>query len=223
MIQGKSTTQRRFWGSHRWGVCSDCCRLPPATDCAGEGGWGAVVGWEKVAPFQSWTPLKRSLTPRSPARRMSSARPSRSPRTSRSCCELLRRTNTTGQCRKEKNLLLFHVFFSVVNLNLFNCVHFLHSIFSHCTVPMIPPSPVPCPSPSRAGRASVKAHAASGTAWDASALWSPGLRKQPLPSIRSASDPLTPPPGTLASVPASQAQCSLPLPHTPSSVSCPSC
>lgn len=64
-----------------------------------------------------------------------------------------------------------------------------------------------------AGRVSVKAHAGSGTAWDASALWSPGPRKQLLPSTRSASEPLTPPPGTLASVPASQAQCSLPLPH----------
>lgn len=124
--------------------CAVIVAVPPhpTTDCAGEGGWGAAAGWEKVAPFQSWIPLKRSRTSRSPARRMSSARPSRSPRTSRSCCEPLRRTNTTGRCLKDKNLLLFHVFFSVINLNLFNCA-FSPLVISHCTVTTIPASPRP--------------------------------------------------------------------------------
>lgn len=53
----------------------------------------------------------------------------------------------------------------------------------------------------------------SGTASDVSARWCPGLRRPPLPYSHSASGPLTPPPGTLASVPASQAQFSFPLCH----------
>lgn len=101
--------------------------------------------------------------------------------------------------------------------------------FSHDIVLMAPasPPPLPCPAPP-ASRASVKACVGSGTAWDASAPWSPGLRKPPLPSTRSASEPPILPPGTLASVPASQAQFPLPLPHTLSDspvcvcVSCPS-
>lgn len=60
--------------------------------------------------------------------------------------------------------------------------------------------------PLRADHVSVKVCVGSGTAWDVSALWCPGLRRPPLPFSRSASDPLTPPPGTQASVPASQAQ-----------------
>lgn len=68
-----------------------------------------------------------------------------------------------------------------------------------------------------ADHVSVKVCDGSGTAWDVSALWCPGLRRPPLPFIRSASDPLTPPPGTRASVPASQAQFYFPLPHMVSS------
>lgn len=77
----------------------------------------------------------------------------------------------------------------------------------------------PRPSPVWADHVSVKACVGSGTAWDVSALWCPGLRRPPLPFSRSASGPLTPPPGTLASVPASQAQFYFPLPHLCPSVS----
>lgn len=63
-----------------------------------------------------------------------------------------------------------------------------------------------CPSPLWADHVSVKVCVGSGTASDVSAHWCPGPRRPPLPSSHSVSGPLTPPPGTLASVPASQAQ-----------------
>lgn len=65
----------------------------------------------------------------------------------------------------------------------------------------------------RADHVNVKVCVGSGTAWDVSVLWCPGLRRPPLPFSRSASGPLIPPPGTLASVPASQAQFYFPLPQ----------
>lgn len=80
----------------------------PSAVWAGEGGWGAAAGWGRAAPSLSWTIWRWSRIPRCPAPRTSSAKPSRSPRTSRSCCGLLRRTNMTGQ-----NLRSGSVFFQL--------------------------------------------------------------------------------------------------------------
>lgn len=78
--------------------------------CVGEGGWGAAAGWGRAAPSRSWMTWRWSRTRRFPAQRTSSARRSRLPRTSRSCCEPPRRTNTTGQPRQDpKSLHRFHL------------------------------------------------------------------------------------------------------------------
>lgn len=69
----------------------------PSEDCPGERGWGAVAGRGRAALFQSWMTWRWSQTPHFPARRTSSVKLSRSPRIFKSCCELLRRTNMTGQ------------------------------------------------------------------------------------------------------------------------------
>ncbi|XP_052317221.1 ARF GTPase-activating protein GIT2a isoform X11 [Oncorhynchus keta] len=63
---------------------------------AGGGGLGAVAGLGRAAPSLNWMILKPSQTLRSPAPRMSFARRSRSPRTSRICSALHRRTSTTA-------------------------------------------------------------------------------------------------------------------------------
>lgn len=76
---------------------------------AGEGGWGAVAGWGRVALSLNLMIWRWTLTPRFPAQRTSSARPNRSPRISRSCCELLRRTNMTGQ-NEMKGFCFFYQF-----------------------------------------------------------------------------------------------------------------
>lgn len=63
-------------------------------------------------------------------------------------------------------------------------------------------------SPVWAGLLSVRVYAASDIVWDVSALWFLGLKSLYPPCSCSAFAPLTPPPGTLASVPAYQAQSS---------------
>lgn len=73
--------------------------------CAEEWGWGAAAGWARAAPSLSWMTWRWSQTPRFPAQRTSSAKPSRSPRISRSCCELLRRTNMTASYPAQKEYM----------------------------------------------------------------------------------------------------------------------
>lgn len=130
----------------------------PSAVWGGEGGWGAVVGSGRAALSLSWMIWRRSPTQHFPARRMSSAKPSRSPRISKSCCERLRRTNMTGQDLKRNSLsgLVFFsfLFFAVISNSdfllhswlfcyLFSCVYllsfplffvcYLHSSSPHST------------------------------------------------------------------------------------------
>lgn len=219
-------------------LAADMTSELPSAVWAGEGGWGAAAGWGRAAPSLSWTIWRWSRIPRCPAPRTSSAKPSRSPRTSRSCCGLLRRTNMTGQNLRSGSVFFsFHFLGSILNLQflffhhnsvIISCLYLLSFplllvIFTlplHSTsTSIVSVSRCPRPSPVWADHVSVKACVGSGTAWDVSALWCPGLRRPPLPFSRSASGPLTPPPGTLASVPASQAQFYFPLPHLCPSVS----
>lgn len=76
-----------------------------------------MVGSGRAALSLSWMIWRRSPTQHFPARRMSSAKPSRSPRISKSCCERLRRTNMTGQDLKRNCLsgLFFLAFFSLLS------------------------------------------------------------------------------------------------------------
>lgn len=97
-------------------ISRDCGRRPDSSEyssevCTGEGGWGAVAGWGRAALSQSWMIRRWSQIPHFPAQRMSSAKPSRSPRISKSCYELLRRTSMTGQKRKDRHQIKFHLFF----------------------------------------------------------------------------------------------------------------
>lgn len=75
--------------------------------CVGEEGWGAAAGWGRAAPSRSWMTWRWSQTRRFPAQRTSFARRSRLPRISRSYCERLRRTNTTGQQREQRLFIIF--------------------------------------------------------------------------------------------------------------------
>lgn len=93
----------------------------PSEDCPGERGWGAVAGWGRAALFQSWMTWRWSQTPHFPARRTSSAKLSRSPRIFKSCCELLRRTNTTGQ-RVQRGSLSYLPFEAHILLQLMNLI-----------------------------------------------------------------------------------------------------
>lgn len=155
--------------------------------------------------------------------------------------ELLRAAQENKHDRSESTFricfLSFHFLGSILNLQflffhhnsvIISCLYLLSFplllvIFTlplHSTsTSIVSVSRCPRPSPVWADHVSVKACVGSGTAWDVSALWCPGLRRPPLPFSRSASGPLTPPPGTLASVPASQAQFYFPLPHLCPSVS----
>lgn len=156
---GVRTPPREAFGAIAGEVCSDCCHPPPPPlDWAGEAGWGAAVGWGKAAPSRSWTIPRRSLTPHCPARRTSSARPSRSPRTSRSCCEPLRRTNTTGRCLQENrqhfSCSLFCRNLEPAQLFAFSLLSYLHSppsstltAPSRCSRPHRSPSPCPSSRP----------------------------------------------------------------------------
>ena len=115
--------------------------------------------------------------------------------------------------------LLPHLYFFIVLLSSFISYHFPFLLLS-LYITLLPSFHfhssasgfyyfavvVPCPSPWYAEDASARVCAGSGTVWGVSVPWCPGLRSPPLPSSRSASAPLTLPPGTLASVPASQAQ-----------------
>lgn len=65
-----------------------------------------MVGRGRAALSRSRMIWRWSQTPLFPAQRTSSAKPSRSPRTSKSYCELLRRTNTTGQNLRTKEPFL---------------------------------------------------------------------------------------------------------------------
>lgn len=69
-----------------------------------------MAGWGRAAPSLSWMIWRWSQTPLFPAQRTSSAKPSRSPRISKSCCELLRRTNMRGQSLKKIYLNLVFSF-----------------------------------------------------------------------------------------------------------------
>lgn len=193
-----------------------------------------MAGWEKALLFLRWTTWIRSLTPHFPALKTSSGKQSRSPRISRSCCEQLRKTNTTGRNLKFLNLSSgFHLRLQFPNTpppSSSFCSVQLHLL------PMIFPCYLPFPalvsssilllslwlwchpaSPSTpqllTDHVSVKVFVGSGTVWDVSALWCPGLRRPTHPFSHSTCGPLTPPPGTLASVSALQAQFQTPLHH----------
>lgn len=171
-----------------------------------------MPGLGRAAPSLSWMTQRWSRTGRFPAPRTSSAKPSRSPRIFRNSCEQLRITNTRGQkdptgffCSvstwtsfQSSCICRYLVAFRFVDLSgIFTPLLALGGLGASCL---------------SADRVSAKACAASGTVWDVSALWCPGLRSPPPRFIHSACDPPNSHPGTLASVPASQAQFDLPPP-----------
>lgn len=94
-----------------------------------------MAGWERAAPSLSWMIWRWRQTPLFPAQRTSSAKLSKSPRTSKSCCEQLRTTNTTGQnVKRDGSDCLLHLLAPITS--------FQSSFLDHdklCLCPVISP------------------------------------------------------------------------------------